>query len=178
MIKKNCALELSNLFSLNYLCLINGQKFFYLLLEKKLIYKKLCPLISFKKSKKKVIFSSDVLSFKSLKQKVISISYWMKKIKKNYKRLIIKGLGYRFFSNDTFILSLKIGFSHTIQINVPKTISFNILDKNNLSVFCYDFVELTTFCKKIEKLKKVNSYTGKGVLSKKNQIKIKPVKKK
>jgi len=178
MIKKNCELALNGSISLNYLYLINGQRFFYFMLKNKFIYKKLCPLIFFKKTKKKIIFSSETLNFKCLKQKIISINYWMKKMKKVYKRLIIKGLGFRFFSNDVFIISLKIGFSHTVLINVPKSISFNVLDKNNLSVFSYNLVELTTFCKKIERLKKINSYTGKGILSKNNLIKIKPVKKK
>jgi len=178
MVKKFCELALIGSVSLNYLYLVSGQRFFYFMLENKFIYKKLCPLILFKKMKNKIIFFSKILNFKCVKQKIISINYWMKKMKKVYKRLIIKGLGFRFFLSNSSILSLKIGFSHTVLIYVPKTISFSILDKNNLSVFSYNLVELTTFCKKIECLKKVNSYTGKGILSKNSLIKIKPVKKK
>jgi large subunit ribosomal protein L6 len=96
----------------------------------------------------------------------------------NIKRIIFKGVGYRVEKVNNTLLSLKLGYSHTLYINIPSEIE-TFLPKRHILVcksFKIDLVSL--FVMQIKKLKKFNIYKGKGIFLKNQIFKLKEGKKK
>lgn len=103
-------------------------------------------------------------------------------IKKNNtfftKKLLLKGLGLKaILSPDLTILELKLGFSHSIKIKIPKN-KINIkLIKNTIIATSSNLVTLGNYLYKIRNFKKPNIYKGKGIWYKNENIKLKIIKK-
>jgi ribosomal protein L6P/L9E len=94
------------------------------------------------------------------------------------KSLFLKGRGYKCSLNHTLkTLSLKIGFSHSIQKYIPNDISI-YTKKGEIFFKSYNYLLLKSFSLKIKKLKKVNMYKKKGLFFSKEIIRLKQVKKK
>ena len=92
--------------------------------------------------------------------------------------LFLKGRGYKCFLNSTQrTLSLKIGFSHSIQKYIPNEISI-CTKKGEIFFKSYNYLLLKSFSLRIKKLKKVNMYKKKGLFFSKEIIRLKQVKKK
>lgn len=87
-----------------------------------------------------------------------------KDIKNTYKiNLILSGVGFKVnLQNQTF-LSLSLGFSHKIFIKVPSTIKVEIQNELNFSLSGISRQEVSSFAKFLMKLRKKDSYKGKGI---------------
>ena len=165
--------------NLKILTCSNGQRtFFY---KPELIlwnFFKLPNFIEFKKINNKIFLRSTITNLSSIKVFIKKFIMWLKFInKKLVKRFILKGLGLRFFSTSLNCIQFKLGFSHIIELFLPKIITFNILDKNKLCILGHDNVLLGNFSEKIKNFKPINSYTGKGLFLKNENKLLKPVKK-
>lgn len=95
------------------------------------------------------------------------------------KKLRLKGLGFR-ISVDMSAkeLSLKLGYSHLINIRIPAYITNLKVKKNLLLIESFDDVALGDFVKKISDLRKADSYKGKGFSGQYEKKKLKVIKKK
>ncbi len=77
------------------------------------------------------------------------------------KKLVIEGIGYK-AQSDGLNLSLNIGFSHPVKLEIPKDIKITI-EKNIISIFGIDKEKVGFFAAKIRALKKPEPYKGKGI---------------
>ncbi len=95
------------------------------------------------------------------------------------KKLRLKGLGFR-ISVDMIKreLSLKLGYSHLVNVEIPYYIT-NIKAKKNIMLLeSFDKVALGDFVKKVYDLRKADSYKGKGFSGQYEKRKLKVIKKK
>lgn len=80
-----------------------------------------------------------------------------------YKReLILKGLGFKAVVEKPQILTLKVGYSHLLEIEVPKDIFIKIRG-NTLNFASTNKQILGNFVNYIKSLKSPDSYKGKGL---------------
>lgn len=115
-------------------------------------------IINLQKNKKSIL---------NLYNKLIKIK--IKGVLQGFKlNLILKGIGFKsFIENDNLIL--KLGYSHNINIIIPKNIK--IINQSNTLIFnSTDFIHLTQFVHYIKNFKKPEPYKGKGLLLKNEKI--------
>lgn len=74
----------------------------------------------------------------------------------------IMGVGYRVSLEDQTLI-LKLGYSHSIGVEVPKTIRCFSPKPTLLYLYSVDLHYLTQFGDMIRKLKQPNAYNGKGI---------------
>nr|QEM01657.1 50S ribosomal protein L6 [Nephromyces sp. ex Molgula occidentalis] len=98
--------------------------------------------------------------------------------KNNYSlKLIINGVGY-FFKINNNILTIKIEYSHTINIKLPETIKCTIENNGTtLNLTTFNKQLLTLIASKIKLLSKINKYKGKGIYYFNEKINLKIIKK-
>lgn len=102
---------------------------------------------------------------------------WLQlKEKPSIKKLILKGLGLKVTLTHSNVLEFKLGFSHLIKLTISKSISI-VLVKNIIILESFNLVELGNVANKIKRLKKPNSYKGKGIWYKNEKLNLKLVKK-
>jgi hypothetical protein len=93
------------------------------------------------------------------------------------RMLFFKGLGLKFWwDNTTRQLTLKLGYSHLITLTVLPIIKLSFR-KSTLSIESHDRDVVLNFIKHLQRLKKPNLYTGKGIWLKDQKIIKKLVKK-
>lgn len=119
---------------------------------------KLILIVNLKKKKKSII---------NLYNKLIKIK--IKGVLQGFKlHLILKGIGFKsFIENNNLIL--KLGYSHNINITIPKNIKI-INQSNNLIFSSIDFILLSQFVYLIKSFKKPEPYKGKGLILKNEKI--------
>jgi large subunit ribosomal protein L6 len=79
------------------------------------------------------------------------------------KRLVISGVGYKFFVGDNFFIFI-IGYSHPVKVKIPSGISFVGDEKAaDLVLWSNNFQKLAFFVAKLTKIKKKDPYKGKGI---------------
>ena len=78
------------------------------------------------------------------------------------KRLLIVGTGYRVVAKGKG-LEFFLGYSHTITVNPPEGIEFEIVNPNELVVKGYDKQVVGQVAANIRKLRAPEPYKGKGV---------------
>jgi len=129
--------------------------------------------------------ASDYINFYSANYTNLSLFtnsfiIWLKKQEVNLKkRLLLKGLGFRVsFSDNKDKLILKAGFSHLLEINIPKDKVAITLQKNLMIFHGEDSIFLGNFCNKIRCFRPADSYKGRGFILRDRIFKLKPVKKK
>lgn len=90
------------------------------------------------------------------------------------KQLVLKGIGFKVFSSDDKKnLTFKLGYSHNINLTVPKEIDEIIIVKSNqLFLKSSNLDILTQYCSIIKNLIPVNIYKGKGIFYKDESIKL------
>lgn len=88
------------------------------------------------------------------------------------KTLKVVGVGYR-VALENQVLTLQIGFSHPIQINVPENLEVTV-EKNNIIVSGIDKQLVGNFCAKIRAVKPPEPYKGKGIRYSDEIVKLKP----
>jgi len=77
------------------------------------------------------------------------------------KKLIVEGVGFKVeLTGDELILSL--GFSHKINVKVPKSLNVTV-EKNNITISGINKEEVGYFAAKIKAFKKPEPYKGKGI---------------
>nr|YP_009327223.1 ribosomal protein L6 [Aphanomyces astaci]AOQ30618.1 ribosomal protein L6 [Aphanomyces astaci] len=113
-------------------------------------------------------------SFLNLYKSLIKLK--IKGILQGFKlNLFLKGLGFKAFIEEN-ILILKLGYSHSINIIIPKNIKI-INQTNKLIFLSNDWLFLTKYVYYIKNHKKPEPYKGKGLLLKNEIIKLKEGKK-
>ena len=88
---------------------------------------------------------------------VIGVSEKFKKI------LTLKGVGYRAQVKNTQ-LSLSLGFSHEILLDIPEGIDVNVEANTNITINGIEKEQVGLFASKIRNLRIPEPYNGKGVL--------------
>jgi len=137
-------------------------------------YIKLPYLFKFKKA-------NNILTFENFKKENFFslVTSWFKKFAKPFKKqLILKGLGFKgnIIENGS-VLEFKLGFSHTIRILLDsKELKFSMVN-NVLTVEGFESYKVGNFLEKIRKLKRFDSYKGKGFWYKNESRTLKEIKK-
>ncbi len=122
----------------------------------------------------------DSINNEKLNQFLLLLNYYFKSAERPFrKKLMLKGLGYRVaLIENNSILELRLGYSHSIKISIPKEDILVKVNKQNISLEGYDKALIGNFANNIRKLRLPDSYKGKGVWYK-NEIKtLKELKKK
>ena len=91
------------------------------------------------------------------------------------KKLKMKGLGLKAVLIQD-MLELKLGFSHTIKIYIPKEIKISIF-KSTITLTGVNLDALGNFAFKIKMSKKPNIYKGKGIWYRSEKLHLKTIKK-
>ncbi len=101
-------------------------------------------------------------------------------LNKGYKKeLILVGIGYKAVVQHNNVLSLNLGFSHTIYLNIPKNIRVLCPNVNEIIVSGYDKELVGQFSAYIRSFKPPESYKkGKGIRYLNENVRIKESKKK
>ena len=83
--------------------------------------------------------------------------------------LILKGVGYRATVQGNQIV-LNLGYSHPVTINIPPTISAEVVQNTTINLKSCDKELLGLFASKIRAWRRPEPYKGKGILYKDEQI--------
>jgi len=83
--------------------------------------------------------------------------------------LILKGVGYRAVVQGKEIV-LSLGYSHPVTIEIPETISAEVVQNTTINLKSCDKELLGLFASKIRAWRKPEPYKGKGILYKNEQI--------
>ena len=83
--------------------------------------------------------------------------------------LILKGVGYRAVVQDKEII-LSLGYSHPIKIEIPKTISVEVVQNTTINLKAADKELLGLFAANIRTWRRPEPYKGKGILYQGEQI--------
>ena len=83
--------------------------------------------------------------------------------------LILKGVGYRATVQGTDII-LSLGYSHPVKINIPETISVEVVQNTTINLKSCDKELLGLFASNIRAWRRPEPYKGKGILYKGEQI--------
>ncbi len=89
---------------------------------------------------------------------------FIKGLQQNYKiKLQMNGIGFKIELIDSFIL-LKVGHSHTYNIEIPKDIQVILLTSTCIICYSQNWNLLTEFAAQIKRIKPVEPYKGKGII--------------
>jgi large subunit ribosomal protein L6 len=94
-----------------------------------------------------------------------------------YKKLKLRGIGYRAFLIDQNLLLLKLGYSHPIYFKTPKNLEIFSLKLTKLFLSSNSYQSLTSTASLIRSKKLPEPYKGKGILYENEKIKLKEGKK-
>lgn len=83
--------------------------------------------------------------------------------------LILKGVGYRAVVQGKEIL-LNLGYSHPVNIEIPKSISVEVIQNTTVNLKSCDKELLGLFAANIRAWRRPEPYKGKGILYKNEQI--------
>lgn len=149
--------------------------------KKECLYLKLpvkyCLLIFKNKVFLKVIGYCDIYEIKSYTILIKKFIYSI--LIKPYKKLNIFGIGFKVIKVIGFlvqVLVFKLGFSHSVYVQIKNNISILCLDLSKLFIIsnCIDSVLNLIFI--IKFLRAINVYNGKGILFYNEKVKLKTVK--
>jgi large subunit ribosomal protein L6 len=91
--------------------------------------------------------------------------------------LKLVGIGFRASLKEK-VLTLKLGYSHDIQFEIPSGLYISCPKIDTIILFATDKVFLTQVATKIQSFRKPDSYKGKGIIFEDQQISLKEGKKK
>jgi len=83
--------------------------------------------------------------------------------------LILKGVGYRAVVQANEIV-LNLGYSHPVKIEIPKTVSVEVVQNTTINLKSCDKELLGLFAANIRAWRRPEPYKGKGILYKDEQI--------
>jgi len=84
------------------------------------------------------------------------------------KTLVFNGVGYQAQANNN-MLTLKVGFSHDVEIKAPKEVAFEV-KKNEITVKSQNKQLVGQYAAKIREIRPVDPYVLKGIKYKGEQI--------
>jgi hypothetical protein len=169
----------------NKLILPSKIKLYFLLFKKIPILVVETPYFTKKYIKLPFFFKIKKLKNTLLLENVIDIKFsnllfsWFKKFVKPFKKqLVLKGLGFKgSVLDNNSLLELKLGFSHKLNILLNSKDIKVSMNNNILTAEGFDSDKVGNFLQKIRKLKKFDSYKGKGFWYKNEQRSLKDIKK-
>lgn len=92
--------------------------------------------------------------------------------------LILQGIGFKAkYDSVNRILSLSLGFSHLVNINIPSNIIIDVVDSINIFIKGVSKYEVSQLAANIRNQKIVEIYKGNGIRYRDEQIKLKSPKK-
>ena len=83
--------------------------------------------------------------------------------------LVLKGVGYRAAVQGKEIV-LNLGYSHPVKMNIPETVSVEVVKNTTINLKSCDKELLGLFASNIRSWRKPEPYKGKGILYKDEQI--------
>ena len=83
--------------------------------------------------------------------------------------LILKGVGYRAVVQGKEIV-LSLGYSHPVKIDIPETVSVEVVQNTTINIKSCDKELLGLFASNIRSWRRPEPYKGKGILYKNEQI--------
>lgn len=83
--------------------------------------------------------------------------------------LVLKGVGYRAAIQGSEIV-LNLGFSHQVKMQIPKTVSIDVVQNTTINLKSCDKELLGLFAANIRSWRRPEPYKGKGILYKDEQI--------
>lgn len=83
--------------------------------------------------------------------------------------LVLKGVGYRAAVQGNEIV-LSLGYSHPVKIEIPKTVSVDVVQNTTINLKSCDKELLGLFAANIRAWRQPEPYKGKGILYKNEQI--------
>lgn len=146
----------------------DGKDFFFKIPSLISFFKKESNIIFFVKSEKDL---PTLNTFENLIKNSISVKFALK------KKLSLQGLGFKINIIERNI-SFKLGYSHLINLDLPKSINRFFAGKRKVIIESSDKIKLGNFAYKIFSLRKYDSYKGKGFSMMKVKKKLKVIKKK
>ena len=84
-----------------------------------------------------------------------------------HKKLKINGIGYRAIIAEKFnnrLLTLNLGFSHSLYVKIPKNLKIKCCSKTTIYVFGHSYETVASFSALIRIKKLPEPYKGKGIL--------------
>lgn len=98
-----------------------------------------------------------------------------------HKKLKLHGVGYRIILENSLVntnlLTFKLGYSHLIYFNLPKTLSVFYFNRTKFCIFGDIYQNINQTSAQIKSKKKPEPYKGKGILYENETIKLKEGKK-
>ena len=151
-------------------------KFYYILNNTFIIFEffksrfffKLSQNIKLIKKQKKIFFVAKkiaLVTLFSLKALYLKISFFFKSSRLFYKKLFLKGLGFKIisFSQNLFI-ELKIGYSHFVKIFIPSKNQLTLHINKSMIIIEGPFKDkVGNFANRIKSFRIPDSYKGKGI---------------
>lgn len=134
--------------------------------------------ITIKKGINTFLLSSESLPILNIFAK--SLEGWLNSLSRPFrKKLILKGLGYKAsLIDNNKCIELKLGFSHSSIVSIPKKNVTVKINKNIVSVEGFNRSEVGNFTGKIRHLKVPDDYKGKGIWYQNENKQLKELKKK
>ena len=105
-------------------------------------------------SQKEIAFAG--LTYRSVANNMIGVSKGFE------KRLLIKGVGYR-WNIDGKKLKMQVGFSHDTSFDIPEGIEMNINKENILTVSSFNKQLVGQVAAEIKSFRPIEPYKGKGI---------------
>jgi large subunit ribosomal protein L6 len=122
--------------------------------------------------------SSDIKQLKQLHGTINAlISNMLEGVNNEFKKdLEIIGVGYRFQQRGN-ILVINAGFSHSVEMEIPKGIKVDIISNTEISIHGIDKESVGEFAANVRKVKEPEPYKGKGIRYKDEHVRRKEGKK-
>lgn len=130
-------------------------------IDKKIIYVSPFTFFQISKPEKKKIKALQNTTIAQIKHLIIESSTTI------FKKLKIVGVGYRadiINSLNEKLLTLKLGFSHSVYVQIPNNIFLKCLTKTKFYIFGNSYYEISQFSSRIRAKKLPDAYKGKGIL--------------
>lgn len=80
-----------------------------------------------------------------------------------YKTILIQGIGYKAIKKTETSVELRLGLSHSVFLNIPKSTSCVISKNNSIFLFSNNLNNLESIGYFLKKIKKRDPYKGKGL---------------
>jgi large subunit ribosomal protein L6 len=92
-------------------------------------------------------------------------------------RLQFVGRGYIATKKEN-IITLKLGYSHSITVKIPDTVKVTLIKANQLKLLSYNYEYLTQFAYKVRSFREPEPFKGKGIVCVGEKVRRKEGKKK
>lgn len=151
----------------------------YILIQKNniIIKKKKSKNILVYKFKNNLFFfleNTDLISIRNYLTIVFNLMWGLEK--NFYKQLLLVGIGYKVqLEKDKLIF--RLGFSHSVEYNIPSNIKIVNPKAQSLIVYGNDLQKVTQIASELKKLKAPEPYKGKGICYMNEKLKLKDGKK-